>query len=295
MNLCNEKFTGGLIHNMLNLNPFKIISDIENERTGVNKLGIVEASIAMIIYILLTQLPVGIAIAIHGNIISPLLTIIAFFIVTIIFYYYNIKNSNQENNFVKTVKKFTLKNIVFLLVIVYGYFLILCSLFPFAKILPGYETYQYSMKGIATSFVFMITYGCVLGPVMEEFVFRGIILRGLLKSYSNKIAILLSALIFAILHLNLVQGMVAFLMGLLLGYIYIKTHSIYLCMLTHIINNTFFFSLSLLYPEWVEILSYNILRSILISIMGLIILILGFKKLTVNINNSNIQKTTSIN
>lgn len=281
------------LHIISNLNPFKIISDIENERTEVNKLGIFEAIIAVIIYQLLTILPVGIA-PIYNTIISPILVIIAFFIVIIVFYYYYIKNSNQENDFVKTAKKFTLKNIVFLLVIVCGYFLILCSLFPFAKILPGYKTYQYSMECIATNFVFMITYGCVLGPIMEEFVFRGIILGGLLKSYSNKIAILLSTLIFAIFHLNLVQGMVAFLLGLLLGYVYIKTHSIYLCMLTHIINNTFFFSLSLFYPKWVEIFSYNILKSILITVVGLLIIIFGFKKLIGNINNLNIPKTISI-
>ena len=290
--LSNNK-NSSLLNIISNLNPFKIVSDIENERTGVNKLGIIEAIITMIIYMLLTQLPIGIALYCN-NIITPILVIIAFFIVTIVFYYYNIKNSNQENNFVKTAKKFTLKNIVFLLVIVCGYFLIQCSIFPFAKILPGYETYQDSLKRIATNFVFMITYGCVLGPVMEEFVFRGIILRGLLKSYSNKTAILLSALIFAIFHLNLIQGMVAFLLGLLLGYVYIKTHSIYLCMLTHIINNIFFFSLSLLYPQWVEIFSCNILRSILITIAGLLIIIFGFKKLIGNINNSNIQKTLNI-
>ena len=187
-----------------------------------------------------------------------------------------------------------LKNIVSLLVIVCGYFLILCSIFPFAKLLPGYESYQYSMKNMATNFVFMITYGCVLGPVIEEFVFRGIIMKELLKDYSNKIAILSSALIFAIAHLNLVQGMVAFLLGLLLGFVYIKTHSIYLCMLTHIINNTFFFSLSLFYPQWVEIFSHNILKSILITVVGLLIIIFGFKKLIGNTNNSDIQETLNI-
>jgi len=202
--------------------------------------------------------------------------------------------SNNKNSSLLHIIS-ALKNIVFLLVIVCGYFLILCSIFPFAKILPGYESYQYSMKSIGTNFVFMITYGCVLGPVIEEFVFRGIIMGGLLKSYSNKIALLLSALIFAIVHLNLVQGMVAFLLGLLLGYIYIKTHLIYLCMLTHIINNTFFFSLFLFYPLWVEIFNRNILKSILITVVGLLILTFGFKKLIGNTNNSNTQKTLNIN
>lgn len=95
-------------------------------------------------------------------------------------------------------------------------------------------------------------------------------------------------------HLNLVQGMVAFLLGLLFGYVYIKTHSIYLCMLTHIINNTFFFSLSLLYPQWIEIFSRNILKSFLITVVGLLIIIFGFKKLIGNINNLNIQETLNI-
>ncbi|MGM0369844.1 MAG: CPBP family intramembrane glutamic endopeptidase [Bacillota bacterium] len=79
--------------------------------------------------------------------------------------------------------------------------------------------------------------GLVLAPIIEEIVFRGLILAGLADSYSRKKAIVVSAILFAVYHFNLFQLVPTFLVGLLLGYIYLKTRSVLICIFTHLIYN----------------------------------------------------------
>jgi hypothetical protein len=56
-----------------------------------------------------------------------------------------------------------------------------------------------------------------VGPCVEEAVFRGAVLRQLLPHGQN-FAIVFSALLFGCYHLNLEQGIYAFILGLVLGY-----------------------------------------------------------------------------
>lgn len=79
----------------------------------------------------------------------------------------------------------------------------------------------------------------VFAPFFEEWLCRGIVLRGLLQKSSPAVAITVSAAFFAILHMNPWQAIPAFLLGLLFGYVYYKTGSLKLTMLMHFVNNTF--------------------------------------------------------
>lgn len=65
------------------------------------------------------------------------------------------------------------------------------------------------------------------------------VLRGMLKMTKPWIAIGISALFFALIHGNLQQGVPAFLMGIVFGYVYYRTGSLKLTMLMHFVNNTF--------------------------------------------------------
>lgn len=105
----------------------------------------------------------------------------------------------------------------------------------------------------------------LLAPVVEETAFRGIILKSLLSTekLSEKPwwAIVISAIIFAVVHMNPVQMPHAFLMGILFGWIYYRTRSIVPGILMHFINNTIAFVLYQYYPKedtkLVEILGNN--------------------------------------
>ena len=85
----------------------------------------------------------------------------------------------------------------------------------------------------------------VLAPIAEEMVFRGAILRRLLDVLDVRwhwAAIVVTAALFGAIHLNMAQGINAFVMGLLLGWMYMRTRSI------HFTNNTIVFFSYRLFP-----------------------------------------------
>jgi len=77
----------------------------------------------------------------------------------------------------------------------------------------------------------------VVAPVTEEMVFRGFLLGGLLRCYSPRKAILISAALFMVFHLNPYQFFSTFAVGLLLGWVFWKTRSVWPCVLLHAANN----------------------------------------------------------
>ena len=90
----------------------------------------------------------------------------------------------------------------------------------------------------------------LLAPLAEELVFRGAILRALLQWCSKPwVGIVLSALLFAVAHMNPAQFPHAFLIGLLLGWMYYRTDSIIPGIVYHWINNSVAYVMYNLYPN----------------------------------------------
>ncbi len=80
---------------------------------------------------------------------------------------------------------------------------------------------------------------CIFGPIMEEICFRGLILDGLLKTRCRPwLAILISALLFALLHGLGANFVTAMLFGILVGWLYWRTGSIIPGIIIHITNNS---------------------------------------------------------
>lgn len=77
----------------------------------------------------------------------------------------------------------------------------------------------------------------VIAPIIEELIFRGIILNGLRRNYSAFTAVVVSALLFSLFHLNPWQMPATFVLGLLLGWILIRTRNILLAITGHAMNN----------------------------------------------------------
>ena len=93
----------------------------------------------------------------------------------------------------------------------------------------------------------------VLGPIVEEYVFRGAITRVLLEKYTPTKAILISAAIFGIFHINPAQVLPAFLIGIILAWVYYRTASLIPVILMHIVNNSFSVWVMRTYPDIDEI------------------------------------------
>jgi membrane protease YdiL (CAAX protease family) len=92
----------------------------------------------------------------------------------------------------------------------------------------------------------------VVAPIVEELIFRGLILQGFRRNYNAFVSVTMSALLFALFHLNPWQFPATFLLGLVLGWMMLRTNNILLAILGHSINN-FLVLLSITF--WQEIRS----------------------------------------
>jgi len=85
--------------------------------------------------------------------------------------------------------------------------------------------------------VFYILEIVIVAPFIEEFMFRGIIARGLNEKYSYAFAIFVSAFMFGVMHLNFWQFVSAFTLGLFLTWLYLYTKSLMLVIFAHGLYN----------------------------------------------------------
>lgn len=88
-------------------------------------------------------------------------------------------------------------------------------------------------KGVWASVLALV----IVAPLTEEFLFRGLILRGLLGNYSVRKAIVASALLFALIHFNPWQFISAAVAGLVLGWWFVETRSLVPCLFGHALHN----------------------------------------------------------
>ncbi len=96
--------------------------------------------------------------------------------------------------------------------------------------------FGFSDDPLANGIYFVIL---VIAPaVLEEFCLRGIVC-GRLAKYNRWAAVIFSAILFSLMHMTVSQIPFAFLAGLLLGYVYLRTGSIWSCVIIHAINNGF--------------------------------------------------------
>ena len=85
-------------------------------------------------------------------------------------------------------------------------------------------------------FLIEILSTAIVPAICEEYLFRGAILTNLLP-FGKGTAIFASAFMFGMMHQNPLQILYTTLMGIVIGYIYVKTRSIWICMLLHFFNN----------------------------------------------------------
>lgn len=91
---------------------------------------------------------------------------------------------------------------------------------------------------------------CLFAPFVEEVVFRGAVLRALLSGWESRwAAILMSSVIFALVHANPAQMPHALLLGIFLGWLYSRTGSILPGVTVHWVNNTAAFVFVRLFPQ----------------------------------------------
>lgn len=184
--------------------------------------------------------------------------------------------NKRFNTFNEVTNKFKIRKIDYLFapLLVVSYIFITYGWFDYILFsIPTGDMFESAMEYFESlPIVILLIETCIIAPIFEEVLYRGILLKGLINKYNSKRAIVYSALIFGIAHLNIPQGINAFLLGLILGTVFYYTRSIYLCMIMHFVNNLL---VNFVYYPSSEIWT-NILF-IIVPIIGVILMILCFK------------------
>lgn len=87
------------------------------------------------------------------------------------------------------------------------------------------------------SYLFVLFSVIILGPIVEELLFRGLIFNELAKYRNGLFPIIISGLLFGLFHREPVQVVYATLLGFILGFVYSKTNSLPVVIFMHILNN----------------------------------------------------------
>ena len=163
-------------------------------------------------------------------------------------------------------QRFRPRSFVWLLLLFYGLQLVASLLTdPLESLLhsQGYalENAANAAAGTEPLTFLMLLYSVLLAPLFEEILFRGLIFNQL-RRYGRCFAILITALLFGLMHTNVLQLIAAILLGLLLAWIR-ETYGLPYAILLHISNNA------------LAILFNNFYGSTIVSIASLLIMLLG--------------------
>ncbi|WP_299582528.1 CPBP family intramembrane glutamic endopeptidase [uncultured Sunxiuqinia sp.] len=150
---------------------------------------------------------------------------------------------------------------------------------PISGLIPIPDSIQKSLLQLAGqtgvwTFVLMV----IAAPILEELIFRGIILDGLLKRYTPATSIMVSSLLFGIAHFNPWQFITGLIIGAFSGWIYYKTKSLTLSIIIHAAVNLtgftmrYFIDLDSSMSQGI-IESYGGLRNLTMLIIGSAIII----------------------
>ena len=112
--------------------------------------------------------------------------------------------------------------------------LLVFGLTDITRFFPSYEEVS-EMLSSGSVALQIITVG-IAAPVVEEMVFRGILMNRM-KWMPTGAAVIIQAVLFSVVHLNLFQSLYAFLAGILLGMVFIKFRSLIMVIIGHISFN----------------------------------------------------------
>lgn len=172
---------------------------------------------------------------------NPALTGLVNLLSFCIILFYITRKTGLPLEYFTEIRFFNIKILIPILVTLIGLIIIISEIdnvtqyfFPMPDEVKDIFNQLLNIKGnIIPSFIILI----IVAPLTEELLFRGIILRGFLKNYPAFKAILIQALFFALIHLNIWQYSSAFIAGIFLGWLYLNTKSWLICFIVHAFFN----------------------------------------------------------
>ena len=174
---------------------------------------------------------------------------------------------------------------------------------PLTTLLPEMPRWLRDTLEGMTSGTLWVDFLCVsiFAPLFEEWLCRGMVMRGLLANGMKPVwAILISALFFALIHANPWQALPALALGLVFGYVYYKTGSLTLTMLMHFTNNTLALVLGHIEAfkdaeTWMDVIPTSAYGFVYAAMAVLtVVIILAFRKIELKDRKGNFDSVKSI-
>lgn len=107
-----------------------------------------------------------------------------------------------------------------------------------STIFPSYLEVSKTISNATGSYLQLFSI-VICAPIFEEIFFRGFIFGYLKKNFNIIGAIIVQALVFGIVHGNIVQGIYASILGIALAIVYLHYESLFACIIVHIVTNFF--------------------------------------------------------
>ncbi|MDR3275900.1 MAG: CPBP family intramembrane metalloprotease [Treponema sp.] len=155
------------------------------------------------------------------------------------------------------------------------------NLMNFLLPMPEFIQGVFDMVMASPNFIVSLLFVAISPAIVEELLCRGLFLYGFQKNYSARKAIIVSALLFGIIHLNPWQFVSAFTIGLFSAWIALRSHSIFPSMAIHFVNNL----LAVLFAQFSELIPVSgfntpapnalVFQPIWLDIAGLALTVLG--------------------
>ncbi len=144
---------------------------------------------------------------------------------------------------IKFSQVFGVKSLVAAIAGSLGFFFAINAALTLAEMLIPWAMEEYhqlvELSGLGSDTVITVVYAICLGPILEELVFRGVVFSFLEKSNIKPLfTILITAVLFGFVHMNIVQGVYAAALGIFLGFMRYKYRSIMITILAHIVLNS---------------------------------------------------------
>ena len=120
-----------------------------------------------------------------------------------------------------------------------------------------------------------VLYSVIRGPISEELIFRGVTMRAANRVFPFWLACIWQAILFGIYHMNVIQGIYTFILGILLGLVCEYSGSIYYSILLHMLFNGYGYFIDaisgLLDSALVSMLYFRL--GILSGILGIVLIV----------------------
>ena len=217
------------------------------------------------------SLTLNISILNANSVITMIIFIISLLVPTLFVNMYTDKSDDKKDLKEGTKWLFIFLPIVAIIQLGLGYI--------FEKLGLGYDIIEkvnmYDSSSILSKVLFFIQIA-VLPAIFEELYIRGAVFS-FSKKYGKTFAIFASAILFSVIHLNITQSVFAFLMGILLSLLVVKSKSIIPSMLLHFINNGYEGALTIFENNAIAIFIINSIIVILIAVGVVVLLVNVFK------------------